>query len=88
MQKFQDMRKKTKLRIVGIVEHEDYYLKGSETVFNKIAEENFPNLNKLIAINVQYVYRSQNRLNQKRKFTHPKIMKTLNAQNQKKKKKI
>ena len=81
MQEFQDTRKRTKLRILGIEEHEDSYLKGPENVFNKIVEENFPNLKKLIAISVQKVYRSQNRLNQKRKSTHPKIMKTLNSQN-------
>ena len=71
MQGFQDTRKRTKLRILGIEECEDSYLKGPENVFNKIVEENFPNLKKLIAISVQKVYRSRNRLNQKRKHTHP-----------------
>jgi hypothetical protein len=34
--------KRPNLRIIGI-EEEDSQLKGSENIFNKIKEENFPN---------------------------------------------
>ena len=34
------------LRIIGIEENEDAHLKGPVLVFNKIMEENFPNLKK------------------------------------------
>jgi hypothetical protein len=37
---------KTKLRIIGIEESEDSQLKGPVDLFNKIIEENFPNLKK------------------------------------------
>ena len=35
---------KTNLRIVGIDESEDLQLKGPANIFNKIMEENFPNI--------------------------------------------
>ena len=47
-------------------------------------EENFPNLKKEMAINVQEAYRTPNRLDQKRKSSHNIIFKTLNAQNKEK----
>ena len=34
---------KTK-RIIGVDENEDFQLKGPANIFNKIIEENFPNL--------------------------------------------
>ena len=37
--------KRPNLRIIGI-EEEDSQLKGPENIFNKIKEENFPNLKK------------------------------------------
>ena len=36
--------KKPNLRIIGIEESEDSQLKGPVNMFNKIIEENFPNL--------------------------------------------
>jgi hypothetical protein len=41
------------LRIIRIEENEDSQLKGPEFVFNKIIEENFPNLKKEMDIKVQ-----------------------------------
>jgi hypothetical protein len=32
------------LRIIGIDENEDFQLKGPANIFNKVIEENFPNL--------------------------------------------
>ena len=69
------------LRMIGIEESEDYQLKGSVNIFNKIIEENFPNLKKEMPINIQEAYRTPNRLDQKRDSSLHIIMKTLNAQN-------
>ena len=37
-------------------------------IFNKIIEENFPNLKKEMHINIQDTYRTSSRLHQKKKF--------------------
>jgi wobble nucleotide-excising tRNase len=39
-----DTRRRPNLRIIGVEENEDFQLKGPENMFNKIREENFPNL--------------------------------------------
>jgi hypothetical protein len=44
-------------------------------------EENFPNLKKVIPINIKEVCRTSNSLDQKRNSTHHIIVKTPNAQN-------
>jgi hypothetical protein len=44
--------KRPNLRIIGIGENEDSQLKEPENIFNKIIEENFPNLKKEMAIKV------------------------------------
>jgi hypothetical protein len=41
------------LRIIGIEESEDSQLKGAVNIFNKIREENFPNLKKEMSMNIQ-----------------------------------
>jgi hypothetical protein len=38
------------LRIIGIEEREDSQIKGPVTIFNKIIDENFPNLKKEMPI--------------------------------------
>jgi hypothetical protein len=73
--------KRSNLKIIRIEEGEDTCLKGPENIFNKIIEENSPNLKKGMAINVQEAYRTPNRLVQKRNFSNHIIVKTLNAQN-------
>ena len=70
----------TNLRIIRIEENEDSQLKGPENVFNKIIEENSPNLKKKMDIKVQETYRTANKWDQKRKSSHHIISKTLNAQ--------
>ena len=40
------------LRIIGVEESEDSQLKEPVNIFNKIIEENFPNLKKEVPINV------------------------------------
>jgi hypothetical protein len=58
--------KRPNLRIIGMEESEDPHFKRSANIFNKIIEENFPNLKKEIPINIQEAYRTPNRWDQKR----------------------
>ena len=44
--------KRPNLKIIGIEEGEESQLKGPENIFNKIIEENFPNLKKEMTINI------------------------------------
>ena len=53
--------KRPNLRIIGIEENEDSQLKGPENIFNKIIEENFPNLKKEMTIKGQEAYRAPNK---------------------------
>ena len=62
--------KRPNLRIIGIEESEDFQLKGPVNIFNKIIEENFPNLKKEMPMNIQEAYRTPNRLDQKRNSYH------------------
>jgi hypothetical protein len=55
--------------------------KGPENIFNKIIEENIPNLKKEMPMNIQDAYRTPNRLDQKRNFSHHIIIKAPNAIN-------
>jgi hypothetical protein len=67
------------LRIIGIEESEDSQLKGLVNIFNKIIEENFPNLKKEMRMNIQEVYRTPNILDQERNSSCHTIIKTPNA---------
>lgn len=58
IQEIWDTMKRPNLKIIGKKEKEDYQFKGSENIFNKIIEENSPNLKKEMAINVQEPYRT------------------------------
>ena len=44
IQEFQDTMRRPNLRLIGVDENEDFQLKGSANIFNKIIEENSPNL--------------------------------------------
>ena len=46
IQEFQDTMERPNLMIIGIEESEDAQLKGPVSIFNKIIEDNFPNLKK------------------------------------------
>jgi hypothetical protein len=81
IQEIQDTMRRPNLRVKGIEESDDSQLKGPVNIFNKIIEENFPNLKKEIPINIQEAYRTPNRLDQKRNLSHHIIVKTPNAQN-------
>jgi hypothetical protein len=56
-----------------------FQLKGPVNSFNKIIEENFPNLKKGMPMNIQEAYRTSNRLDQKRYSSQHIIIKTQNA---------
>jgi len=70
------------LKITGIEEREGSQLKGPVNIFNKIIEENFPNLKKEKPMNRQETYRTPNRLAKKFLNSHT-IVKTPNTQNKK-----
>jgi hypothetical protein len=70
------------LRIIGIEESEDFQIKGPVNIFNKIIEENFTNLKKVMPMNIKEAYRTTNR--PEKKFSHFPghiIIKTPNAPN-------
>jgi hypothetical protein len=69
-------------RIDNILEDTDKT--GPKNIFNKIREENFPNLKKEMAINVQEDNRTPHSFEQKRKSCHNIIITTLNAQKKRK----
>jgi hypothetical protein len=58
-----------------------FQLKGPVNIFNKIIEENFPNLKKEMPINIQEAHRTSNRLDQKTNSSEHIIIKTPNALN-------
>jgi hypothetical protein len=50
--------KRPNLRMIGIKEVEESQLHHPENIFNRIIEENFPNLKKTIPIYIQEAYRA------------------------------
>ena len=58
--------RRSNLRIIGIEEREDSQLKGPVNIFNRIIEENFPNLKKELPMYIQLAYRTTNRQEQNR----------------------
>jgi hypothetical protein len=81
MQEIQDTMRKTNIRIIGVDENEDFRLKGPVNIFNKIIEENFPNLKKEMPMNIQEACRTPNRLKQKSNCSRHIIIRTTNALN-------
>jgi hypothetical protein len=41
------------IRIIGVDENKEFQRKGPANIFNKIIEENFPNLKKEMPMNIQ-----------------------------------
>jgi predicted nuclease with TOPRIM domain len=66
MQELTDTIKRRNLRIMGIEEGEEVQEKGMCNIFNKIITENFPNLEKIMPIQVQETFRTPNRPDQNR----------------------
>ena len=81
IQKIQDTMRRPNLQIIGVDENEDFQLKGPANIFNKIIEENFPNLKKEMPMNIQEAYRTPNRLDQKRNSSRHEKIRTTNALN-------
>jgi hypothetical protein len=81
IQEIKDTIRRPSQRKIGIEVREDSQIKGPVSMFNKIIEENFPNLKKEMPINIQETYRTPNKLDQKRNFSCHIIIKTRNAQN-------
>jgi len=73
--------RRSNLRIVGVEQSKDSQCKGPVNIFNKIIEENFPNLKKVMPMNIQEAYRTPNRLDQKGNSFYHIIVKTPNARN-------
>jgi hypothetical protein len=66
MQELSDSIKRTNLRITGTEEGKEVQAKGIRDIFNKTITENFPNLEKVLSIQVQEASRTPNRLDQNR----------------------
>jgi hypothetical protein len=66
IQEIQDTKRRPNLRIIHIEQRKDSKIKGPINIFNKIIEEIFPNLEKEMPMNIEKVYRTPNRLDQKR----------------------
>jgi chromosome segregation ATPase len=64
MQELTDSIKRPNLRIMGIEKGEAAQAKGIHNIFNKIITENFPNLEKVMPIQVQEASSTPNRLDQ------------------------
>jgi chromosome segregation ATPase len=62
MQELTDSIKRPNLTIMGIEEGEEVQAKGICNIFNKIIPENFPNLEKVMPIQVQEASRTPNKL--------------------------
>ena len=81
IQEIQDTMRRPNLRIIGIDESGDLQLKGPANIFNKIMEENFPNLKREMSMNIQEAYKTPNRLDQNRNISCHIIIKTPNVLN-------
>ena len=68
IQEIQYTMRRWNLRIIGIEESKDSQLKGQVNIFNKMIEENFPNLKKEMVIKEQEAYWTQNNWGQKEKI--------------------
>nr|ACD47066.1 L1 unspliced fusion gene protein [Mus musculus] len=79
IQEIQVKMRRPNLQIIGVDGNEDFQLKEPPNIFNKIIEENFPNLKKEIPMNIQEAYRTPNRLDQKRNSSRNIIIRTANA---------
>jgi septation ring formation regulator EzrA len=79
MQDLSDSIKKPNMRIMGI-EEEEVQAKEICNVCNKIITENFPNLKKVLPIQVQEASRTPNRLDQTRTSPWHIIIKTTSTE--------
>jgi hypothetical protein len=83
MQELSNSIKRLSLRIMGIEEGEEVQTKGICNIFNKIITDTFPNLEKLLPIQVQEASKTPNRLDQNRTSTLYIIIKTTSIKDRK-----
>jgi hypothetical protein len=81
MQEITDSIKRPNLRIMGIKEREEVQIKGIHNRFNKIIMDNFPNLEKVLPIQVQEASRTPNTLDQNTNSLWHIIMNTTSTEN-------
>ena len=81
IQEIQVTMRRPNLQIIGVDENEDFEHKRPTNIFNKIIEENFPNVKNDMPMNIQEDYRTPNRLDQKRNSFQGMIIRTINALN-------
>jgi hypothetical protein len=81
IQELTDSIKRPKLRIMGIEEGEEVQAKGIFHIFNKIITENFPNLEKVLPIQVLEASRTPKSLDQKRTSPWHIVIKTISTEN-------
>jgi hypothetical protein len=81
IQNIQNTKGRPNLQIIGGDENEDFPFKGPANIFNKIIEENFPNVKKEMHMTIQKAYRTQNRMDQKGISYQHIIIRTTNALN-------
>jgi hypothetical protein len=81
MQELTNSIKRLNPRIMGIEEGEAVQAKGSHNIFNKIITENFPNLEKVMPIQVQEASRTPDRLDQNTTTPQNIIIKTTSTEN-------
>jgi hypothetical protein len=80
MQKLSNFIKRPNCSIMGIEEREEVQSKGIWNIFSKIITENFPNLRKILPIQVQEASRTPNRLDQNRISSWHIIIKTTSTE--------
>jgi hypothetical protein len=80
IQEIQETMRRPNLQII-VDENEDFQLKWPANIFNKIIEENFPNIKKEMPMNIQEAYRTPNRLDMKINSSRHIIIRTTNALN-------
>jgi hypothetical protein len=81
MQELSNSIKRPNLRIMGTERGEEVQAKGLYIIFNKIITENFPNLEKVLPIQVQEASSTPNRLDQNRTSSWHIIIKTTTTEN-------
>jgi hypothetical protein len=84
MQELIDSTKRPNWRVMGSEEGEEVLAKGIHNTFNKIITESFPNLKKVLSIQVQEASRTPNRLDQNRTSPQHIIIKTTMNREQRK----
>ena len=66
MQEIQDTMRRPNVSIIKIEKGEEYQLRGTVNIFNKIVEENFPTLKNEMTTSIKEAFRNPNTLDQKR----------------------